>query len=67
MELALAVGLAASCAFMLPIATGPNAIAYSTGRVSQIQMMKSGLVLNVVCAILVFALVRVLCPLYGWT
>ncbi|MCB9593130.1 MAG: SLC13/DASS family transporter [Sandaracinaceae bacterium] len=64
---ALAVGLAASCAFMLPIATGPNAIAYSTGRVSQIQMMKSGLVLNVVCAILVFALVRVLCPLYGWT
>lgn len=63
---ALAVGLAASCAFMLPIATGPNAIAYSTGRVSQAEMMKVGLVLNVICAILVYLVVRLLCPLYGW-
>lgn len=63
---ALAVGLAASCAFMLPIATGPNAIAYSTGRVSQLQMMRVGIVLNIVCAIIVFLIVRVLCPLYGW-
>ena len=28
---ALAVGLSASCAFMLPIATGPNAVAYGHG------------------------------------
>ena len=63
---ALAVGLAASCAFMLPIATGPNAIAYSTGRVSQLQMMRMGIVLNVVCAVMVFAVIRLLCPLYGW-
>jgi len=63
---ALAVGLAASCAFMLPIATGPNAIAYSTGRVSQPQMIRVGVVLNLVSAVLVFVLLRVLCPLYGW-
>ncbi len=64
---ALAVGLAASCAFMLPIATGPNAIAYSTGEVSQVQMMRMGIVLNLVCAVMVFGVIRVLCPLYGWT
>lgn len=63
---ALAVGLAASCAFMLPIATGPNAIVYSTGRVSQPQMIRAGLVLNVVSAAIVFAVLRVLCPLFGW-
>lgn len=64
---ALAVGLAASCAFMLPIATGPNAIAYSTGRVPQPQMIRTGLVLNLISAALVFAVLYALCPLYGWT
>ncbi len=63
---ALAVGLAASCAFMLPIATGPNAIVYSTGRVSQAQMIKVGFVLNLVCTVIVLAVLRVLCPLLGW-
>lgn len=63
---ALAVGLAASCAFMLPIATGPNAIAYSTGRIPQVEMMKMGVVLNITCAVLVFAMVYILAPLYGW-
>lgn len=63
---ALAVGLAASCAFMLPIATGPNAIAYSTGRVPQPQMMRAGVVLNLAGAVIVFVILRVLCPLYGW-
>lgn len=63
---ALAVGLAASCAFMLPIATGPNAIAYSTGRVPQPQMIRAGVVLNLLSALIVFGLLRLLCPLYGW-
>ena len=63
---ALAVGLAASCAFMLPIATGPNAIVYSTQRVPQTSMIRAGLVLNLVAAVLVFAILRVLCPLLGW-
>lgn len=47
---ALAVGLAASCAFMLPIATGPNAIAYGSGFVRQSSMMRTGIVLNLACA-----------------
>lgn len=63
---ALAVALAASCAFMLPIATGPNAIVYSTGRIRQGQMIRTGLVLNLASAALVFLVLRVLCPLLGW-
>lgn len=62
----LAVGLAASVGFMLPIATGPNALVYGTGRVSQPQMIRAGFALDVVAGLLVFAVVRVLCPLFGW-
>lgn len=62
----LAVGLAASCAFMLPIATGPNAIAYGTGQVPLSTMLRTGAVLNAACAVTIFGLLRVLCPLLGW-
>jgi len=63
----LGVGLAASCAFMLPIATGPNAIAYGTGRVVQSEMIRMGLVLNLVAAVGIFLLLRLACPVLGWT
>lgn len=63
----LAVGLAASCAFMLPIATGPNAVVYGTGRVDTPSMIRAGFLLNVAAALLVFVLLRFLCPIYGWT
>lgn len=43
---ALAVGVAASCAFMLPVATPPNALVHGTGRVSQGTMMRAGVFLN---------------------
>lgn len=46
---AAAVALAASCAFMLPVATPPNAIVFATEQVTQSQMMRCGLVLNLVC------------------
>lgn len=63
---ALAVGLAASCAFVLPIATGPNAIVYGTGRVDLRSMMRTGLALNLICAVAIVLLLRILLPLYGW-
>ncbi|MEM7016708.1 MAG: DASS family sodium-coupled anion symporter [Pseudomonadota bacterium] len=49
--MALAVGLSTSCAFMLPVATPPNALVYGTGFVPQRAMMRAGLVLNMICAI----------------
>jgi sodium-dependent dicarboxylate transporter 2/3/5 len=44
--LAIPTALAASCAFMLPVATPPNAIVYGTGRISLPQMAHAGLWLN---------------------
>lgn len=47
-QLVIPLALAASCAFMLPIATPPNAIVFGTGRIPQKTMMRIGLVLNIV-------------------
>jgi solute carrier family 13 (sodium-dependent dicarboxylate transporter), member 2/3/5 len=46
--LVIPLALAASCAFMLPVATPPNAIVFATGRVPQRAMMGNGIVLNLV-------------------
>ena len=47
-QLVIPLALAASCAFMLPVATPPNAIVFGTGRIPQKSMMRIGLVLNLV-------------------
>jgi sodium-dependent dicarboxylate transporter 2/3/5 len=46
MLLAVPTALAASCAFMMPVATPPNAIVYGTGAITIPQMAKAGLWLN---------------------
>ncbi|TDQ58948.1 sodium-dependent dicarboxylate transporter 2/3/5 [Mesocricetibacter intestinalis] len=45
--LALIIGLGASCAFMLPVATPPNAIVFGTGHVRQSEMVRVGIWLNI--------------------
>ncbi|HLT84503.1 MAG TPA: DASS family sodium-coupled anion symporter [Phototrophicaceae bacterium] len=47
------VAIAATCAFMLPVATPPNAIAYGSGYVTIPQMMKGGLWLNLIGIVLI--------------
>ncbi|OIT23496.1 DASS family sodium-coupled anion symporter [Glaesserella parasuis] len=47
--LALIIGLGASCAFMLPVATPPNAIVFGTGQIKQSEMVKAGFWLNIIC------------------
>ena len=45
--------ISASCAFMLPVATAPNAIAYSTNLVTVQQMMREGFALNLLFACII--------------
>ncbi|AFI06592.1 DASS family sodium-coupled anion symporter [Helicobacter cetorum] len=49
------VALSATCAFMLPVATPPNAIAYGSGYVKIADMIKAGLWLNLVGVVLISA------------
>lgn len=53
MTLLIPAAFAATCAFMLPVGTPPNAIAFSSGRVTIAEMARGGLVLNIVGIILI--------------
>lgn len=51
--LMIPAAISASCAFMLPVATAPNAIAYSTEKFDIKTMAREGIVLNVLVAVVV--------------
>ena len=51
--LCIPVTLAASCAFMLPVATPPNAVIYASGQVTIRQMMRAGFLLNLLSTALI--------------
>ncbi|MGZ3215170.1 SLC13 family permease [Paracoccus sp. T5] len=53
MTLLIPAALAATCAFMLPVGTPPNAIVFGTGTVTIAQMARGGAVLNVVGVVLI--------------
>ena len=53
MLLTIPVALAATCAFMLPVATPPNAIAFGSGYVTIGQMVRGGLWLNLIGIVLI--------------
>jgi sodium-dependent dicarboxylate transporter 2/3/5 len=55
--LAIPVALAATCAFMLPVATPPNAIAFGSGYVTIGQMVRGGLWLNLIGIVLITGVV----------
>lgn len=48
LELVIPVALAASCAFMMPVATPPNAIIFASERLTVAQMAKAGVLLNLI-------------------
>ncbi len=47
--LSVLIAIAASCAFMLPVATPPNAIVFASGHIKQSEMMRVGMMLNIAC------------------
>ncbi|TVU56032.1 DASS family sodium-coupled anion symporter [Corynebacterium aurimucosum] len=64
--LTIPVALAATCAFMLPVATPPNAIAYGSGYVKIGEMIKGGLGLNILGIFLITLTVYLLAvPIFG--
>ncbi|MDP6338922.1 MAG: DASS family sodium-coupled anion symporter [Candidatus Marinimicrobia bacterium] len=52
--LVFGIGVAATCAFMLPVATPPNALVFGTGFIKQKQMLRAGLLLNIIGIFVVF-------------
>ena len=60
--LTIPVVLAASCAFMLPVATPPNAIVFGSGKINIPDMMKAGFALNIIGIILVTMFAYYLAP-----
>jgi len=45
--------IAASCAFMMPVATPPNAIVFGTGHMKIQSMIRAGFALNLISTVLV--------------
>ena len=62
-SLTIPVCLAASCAFMLPVATPPNAIVYGSNKFNIATMMRAGIALNIIGILVVTLFSYFLAPL----
>ncbi|WP_299452706.1 DASS family sodium-coupled anion symporter [uncultured Microscilla sp.] len=56
------VTIASSCAFMLPMATPPNAIVFASGHIKVSQMVKVGIWLNLIAVLLLALLANTVLP-----
>jgi sodium-dependent dicarboxylate transporter 2/3/5 len=60
--LTVPITIAASCAFMLPVATPPNAIVFATGAISIPQMVRAGFILNLIGIVIVTVTAMFIAP-----
>jgi sodium-dependent dicarboxylate transporter 2/3/5 len=60
--LLIPVTMASSCAFMLPMATPPNAIVFASGYVKVSQMAKIGFILNLISVVLLILMFQFFVP-----
>ena len=63
MLLVVPVALASTCSFMLPVATPPNAVAYSTGYIQMKDMLRVGIWLNLIGIVLITVTTLTMGPL----
>lgn len=61
--LLIPVTIASSCAFMLPMATPPNAIVFASGYIKVHQMAKVGIILNLIAVLLLILVFQYVIPL----
>ncbi len=61
--LLIPITMASSCAFMLPMATPPNAIVFASGYIKVHEMAKAGFLLNVIAVLLLIGLFQFILPL----
>ena len=52
--------LSASCAFMMPVATPPNAIVFGSGRIRIIEMVRVGIFINIIGVLVIGAVFYIL-------
>jgi sodium-dependent dicarboxylate transporter 2/3/5 len=55
--------IASSCAFMMPISTPPNAIVYSSGHIRMKEMMRAGILMNILAVIVLTLFTYFLVPI----
>lgn len=63
LHLLIPVTIASSCAFMLPMATPPNAIVFASGYIKVHEMARVGLILNLISVLLLVLLFQFVVPL----
>jgi solute carrier family 13 (sodium-dependent dicarboxylate transporter), member 2/3/5 len=63
LQLVAPAALAASCGFMLPVGTPPNAIVFGTGRFTMQQMIQAGWRVNLAAIVIVTAVSMLVIPL----
>lgn len=61
--LLIPITMASSCAFMLPMATPPNAIVFASGHIQVAQMVRAGVILNVLAVLLLIGYAYFVIPL----
>ncbi len=62
--LTASIAIAASCAFMLPVATPPNAIVFGSELIKVPQMMRAGIAINIIAIVIVSLAGIYLVPLF---